>query len=93
MKTVVIDNPVEHCDMEPIRTCKHVTKLVPKLESTQDCVDVPKEICAMSKANPRKVKKPSIQKWCYTPEECECIGDGDCTQDGFFCEDCKCRAG
>jgi len=100
VKTVVIDNPVEQCDMEPIRTCKHVTKLVPKLASAQDCIDVPKEICARSKVNPRKVKKPSIQKWCYTPDRkdsdpaCECKnGDGDCKQDGYICQDCTCRPG
>ena len=69
VKTVVVDNPIEDCDMEPLRTCKHVTKLVPKLEAAQDCVDVPKEICARSKVNPRRVKKPSIQKWCFTPKD------------------------
>lgn len=68
VKTIISENPVEDCDMEPLRTCKHVTKLVPKLETVQDCVDVPKEICARSKVNPRKVKKPSIQKWCFTPK-------------------------
>jgi len=67
VKTVISDNPVEDCDMEPLRTCKHITKLVPKLESVQECVDVPKEICARSKINPKKVQKPSIQKWCFTP--------------------------
>ena len=69
MKTVVVDNPIEECDMEPLRTCKHITKLVPKLEAAQDCVDVPKEICARSKVNPKRVKKPSIQKWCFTPKD------------------------
>ena len=62
--------------MEPLRTCKHITKLVPKLEAAQDCVDVPKEICARSKVNPRRVKKPSIQKWCFTPKDGE---DGERT--------------
>merc|ERR1712180_475792 len=32
----------EQCSLEPQRTCKHVTKLVPKLEPTEECVDVPK---------------------------------------------------
>ena len=49
---------------------RHVTKLVPRLVPKQECVDVPKEICARSKINPRKVNKPAIQKWCYQP------GDG-----------------
>merc|ERR1711892_400315 len=57
VKTVIVDSPIEECDMEPLRTCKHITKLVPKLEPTQECVDVPKEICARSKVNPKKVKK------------------------------------
>merc|ERR1712058_158516 len=34
--------PKEQCTLEPQRTCKHVTKLVPKLEPTEECVDVPK---------------------------------------------------
>ena len=66
---MIVDSPIEQCDMEPLRTCKHVTKLVPKLEPSQECVDVPKEICARSKVNPKKVKKPSIQKRCFTPKE------------------------
>ena len=84
VQTVVVDNPIEECDMEPIRTCKWVycnimlvgivahqlflrkkTKLVPRLVASQECVDVPKEICARSKINPRRVRKPAIQRWCY----------------------------
>ena len=71
MKTVVIDNPVEECDLEPFRTCKHSTKLVPKLVERQECVDVPKEVCARSKINPKEVQKPAIQKWCFKPEDIE----------------------
>ncbi|XP_023319728.1 uncharacterized protein LOC111694904 [Eurytemora carolleeae] len=48
-------------------TCAHVTKLVPKLEPTEECVDVPKEVCTRSRTNPRKVKKPVVKKWCYIP--------------------------
>ena len=69
MKTIVVENPVETCDMEPVQTCKHVTKLVPKLVPVEECSDVPKEICARSKTNPRKIKKPVIKKWCYVPSK------------------------
>merc|ERR1711892_1032550 len=93
VKTVIVDSPIEECDMEPLRTCKHVTKLVPKLEATQECVDVPKEICARSKVNPRRVKKPSIQKWCFTPVDGECQQDGDCLEDTHICQDSVCVAG
>ena len=55
--------------LEPQRTCKHVTKLVPKLEPVEECVDVPKEVCTRSRTNPRKVKKPVVKKWCYVPSE------------------------
>jgi len=98
VQTVVVDNPVEECDMEPIRTCKHVTKLVPRLVPSQECVDVPKEICARSKINPRRVQKPAIQKWCYTISEGEIITtprphcpDVPCGP-GYICDDGDCKA-
>merc|ERR1712116_63482 len=69
VQTVVQDAPKEQCTLEPQRTCKHVTKLVPKLEPTEECVDVPKEVCTRSRTNPRKVKKPVVKKWCYVPTE------------------------
>jgi len=69
VKTIVVDNPLETCEIEPQRTCKHVTKLVPKLVAAEECVDVPKEVCSRSKSNPRKIKKPVIKKWCYVPSK------------------------
>merc|ERR1711881_386033 len=69
VQTVVQDAPKEQCTLEPQRTCKHVTKLVPKLEPVEECVDVPKEVCTRSRTNPRKVKKPVVKKWCYVPSE------------------------
>merc|ERR1712073_177281 len=69
VQTVVQDAPKEQCTLEPQRTCKHVTKLVPKPEPTEECVDVPKEVCTRSRTNPRKVKKPVVKKWCYVPSE------------------------
>ena len=59
--------PEEKCDLEPSKSCKHVTKLVPKLQPSEECVDVPKEICTRTNANPRRVAKPVVKKWCYTP--------------------------
>merc|ERR1711884_235202 len=69
VQTVVQDAPKEQCSLEPQRTCKHVTKLVPKLSPTEECVDVPKEVCTRSRTNPRAVKKPVVKKWCYVPSE------------------------
>ena len=66
-QTIVSDAPKEQCNLEPQRTCNHVTKLVPKLEPKEECTDVPKEVCTRSRVNPRKVKKPVVKKWCYVP--------------------------
>ena len=68
-QTIVSDAPKEQCNLEPQRTCSHVTKLVPKLEPKEECTDVPKEVCTRSRTNPRKVKKPVVKKWCYVPTE------------------------
>ena len=69
IKSVISSKPVEECDVQPIKHCKHVTKLVPALKSVDECVDVPSEVCAMSKVNPKKKNRPTIQKWCYKPED------------------------
>jgi len=69
VQTVVQDAPKEECSLEPQRTCKYVTKLVPQLEPKLECVDIPKEVCTRSRSNPRKVRKPVIKKWCYIPSE------------------------
>ena len=69
VKAVIISKPVEECDMEPQRECKQITKLVPGLVPQEECVQVPKEVCAMSKINPKKIKVPFIKNWCYDPKE------------------------
>jgi len=69
IKTIIQDKPSEECNIEPQRLCKHVTKLVPKLEPKEECVDVPKEICSRSRRRPRKVQKPIIKLWCYVPSK------------------------
>merc|ERR1712241_208346 len=53
-ETVIQEVPEETCNLEPQRICKHVTKLVPLLKPTQECVDIPKEVCSRSRTNPRK---------------------------------------
>ena len=66
-ETVIQEVPEETCNLEPQRICKHVTKLVPLLKPTEECVDIPKEVCSRSRTNPRKVQKPVVKKWCYVP--------------------------
>ena len=69
MKAVVVAKPVEECDLEPQKTCRHVTKLVPYLRAVEECVDVPQEVCGVSRVDPVKKKRPSIQWWCVDPEQ------------------------
>ncbi|XP_040575579.1 uncharacterized protein [Lepeophtheirus salmonis] len=68
-ETIIQDIPEETCNLQPQKHCKQVTKLVPNLEPTEECVDVPKEVCTKSTKNPRKIKKPITKKWCYTPSK------------------------
>ena len=64
---VVTEVPEEQCTLEPQKECKQVTKLVPLLKPAEECVDIPKEVCVRQRTNPRRVQKPVIKKWCYTP--------------------------
>jgi len=68
-EVVIQEVPEETCNLEPQKSCKHVTKLVPLLKPSEECVDIPKEVCARSRTNPRKVQKPVVKKWCYVPTE------------------------
>jgi len=69
VQTIVQDKPKEECTLEPQRTCKHVTKLVPKLTPTEECVDVPKEVCSRSRVRPHTVPRPVVKHWCYVPSK------------------------
>merc|ERR1739836_86000 len=62
-QAVVNPKPVETCTLDPQKNCRHVTVLVPELKPHQECVDVPKEVCARSRTNPHTVKKPVVKKW------------------------------
>merc|ERR1711971_1234288 len=63
--TLIHDEPEETCDIQPKTVCKNVTKLVPSLNEVQNCSDVPQEVCSKVRGKPRKVKRPSVKKWCY----------------------------
>lgn len=65
-KTVVtvIDVPEEVCDLNPVKTCKFATKLVPHLSPMHECTSVPKEVCILKFTPPQEVQKPFLTKWC-----------------------------
>merc|ERR1712226_1650061 len=65
-KTLVslVDVPEEHCDLNPQKICKYVTKLVPKLSPKHECTIVPKETCILKFSPPAQVDKPLQTRWC-----------------------------
>jgi len=63
----LVDTPEEVCDLNPQKTCRHVTKLVPKLAPSHECTIVPKETCHLKFSNPEVVEEPLQTVWCLDP--------------------------
>ncbi len=72
--TSLVDVPEEVCDLNPQKTCRLQTKLVPSLKPEPECTIVPQEICNLKFTTPKLKKKPLLTKWCLdespaTPDE------------------------
>ena len=65
--TSLVDVPEEVCDLNPQKTCRFITKLVPKLKPEHQCTIVPKETCTLKFTQPQQVDKPLLTKWCLDP--------------------------
>merc|ERR1740131_106215 len=63
----LVDVPEEVCDLNPQKTCRFVTKLVPKLSPKHECTIVPKETCTLKFTQPKQVAKPLQTRWCLDP--------------------------
>ena len=63
----LVDVPEEVCDLNPQKTCRFTTKLVPRLKPTHQCTIVPKETCILKSSTPRQVPKPLKTRWCLDP--------------------------
>merc|ERR1711881_14327 len=63
----LVDVPEEVCDLNPQKTCRFITKLVPKLKPEHQCTIVPKETCTLKFTQPQQVDKPLLTKWCLDP--------------------------
>jgi len=63
----LVDVPEEVCDLNPQKTCRFVTKLVPKLSPKHQCTIVPKETCILKFSQPKQVPKPLKTRWCLDP--------------------------
>ena len=68
-KTVLslIDIPEEICDLNPQKTCKFQTRLVPNLKPEHECTIIPREICFLRFTNPEQVDQPLQTRWCLDP--------------------------
>ena len=70
-KTVMslIDIPEEVCDLNPQKTCRFQTKLVPSLKPAHECTVIPQEVCNLKFSNPEVVDQPLKTKWCQDPSD------------------------
>jgi len=65
----LVDVPEEVCDLNPQKTCRFQTKLVPKLKPEHECTIIPQEICQLKFDSAREEVKPFMSKWCIDPNE------------------------
>ena len=65
----LVDVPEETCDLNPQKTCRLVTKLVPSLRPKQECTTVPQETCTLKFTQPKRVEKPLQTEWCLDEGE------------------------
>ncbi len=63
----LVDVPEEVCDLNPQKTCRFQTKLVPKLKPEAECTIIPQETCNLKFTSPQQVDKPLKTKWCLDP--------------------------
>ena len=73
----LVDVPQEVCDLNPVKTCRFATKLVPHLSPTHQCTIVPREVCVLKFGTPKQVTKPLISKWCLDTSEDPTAGESD----------------
>jgi len=62
--SALVDIPEEVCDLNPQKTCRLQTKLVPRLKPKHECTTIPQEVCHLKFSSPRKEKKPLRSEWC-----------------------------
>ena len=63
----LVDVPEEVCDLNPQKTCRFATKLVPKLTPKHQCTIVPKETCTIKFTQPQQQSKDIVTRWCLDP--------------------------
>ena len=64
MKDTLVDVPEETCDLNPQKSCRLVTRLVPSLRPKLECTIVPQDNCNLRFSQPKKTAKPLRTEWC-----------------------------
>lgn len=82
--TTIINVPEEICDLNPQKSCRLSTKLVPKLEPVRECTIVPKETCRLVFNKPKVIKKPLKTVWCLDQSEEQLPPETEKTSDSFI---------
>jgi hypothetical protein len=77
--TSLVDVPEETCDLNPQKTCRFITKLVPKLKPKPECTIIPKETCQLKFTQAKPISKVLKTRWCQDPTP---AGNDDSYQDG-----------
>ena len=67
MTANLVDVPEEVCDLNPQKTCRYMTKLVPRLVPEHQCTIVPKETCILKFSQPTQVAQDLQTRWCLDP--------------------------
>ncbi len=65
----LVDVPEEVCDLNPQKTCRFQTKLVPSLKPKHECTIIPQEVCNLKFTQPQQIEKPLKTRWCLDPSE------------------------
>ncbi len=63
----LVDVPEEVCDLNPQKTCRFQTKLVPSLKPKHECTTIPQEVCNLKFTQPQQIEKPLKTRWCLDP--------------------------
>ena len=60
----MVQAPQMDCDLNPRKTCRYITKMMPSLKPTPKCQMMPKEICNLDHSSPKTEKRPIKMEYC-----------------------------
>ena len=78
MVDTLVDVPEETCDLNPQKSCRLVTRLVPSLRPKLECTVVPQDNCNLKFTSPKQTSKPLRTEWCLDQRQEEEVKQGKC---------------